>query len=182
MADIFRLRSQRSGTLRVVILRVVSPDDWVLWRELRLTALRSAPEAFGSSLADWVDATEDAWRTRLNAVPFNVIAEDNGVAVGQASALTVGDDGAELISMWVDASHRGSGVAAQLIEAVCAWASGTGARQVRLSVRRTNARAIRSYHATGFEVAAAPGDEPAEILMVRSVLDVRGTEDSQPVG
>lgn len=89
MPDIFRLRSQRSGTLRVVILRVVSPDDWVLWRELRLTALRSAPEAFGSSLADWVDATEDAWRTRLNAVPFNVIAEDNGVAVGQASALKV---------------------------------------------------------------------------------------------
>ena len=163
-----------------MILRVVSPDDWVLWRELRLTALRSAPEAFGSSLADWVDATEDAWRTRLNAVPFNVIAEDNGVAVGQASGLTVGEDGAELISMWVDVSHRGSGVAAQLMEAVCGWASGIGARHVRLSVRGTNARAIRSYRTNGFEVAAAPGDEPAEIVMVRSLVDVRGPEDPQP--
>jgi len=32
--------------------RVLSEDDWKLWRELRLAALTEAPYAFGAQLSD----------------------------------------------------------------------------------------------------------------------------------
>jgi hypothetical protein len=67
----------------VTELQVVGPDDWKVWRELRLAALEEAPYAFGSRLADWVDAPEERWRERLS-VPgaYQVIASLDGTPSG----------------------------------------------------------------------------------------------------
>ena len=53
---------------------MLDPDDWQLWRELRLAALAEAPDAFGSTLAEWSGAgdTEQRWRTRLHGVALNL--------------------------------------------------------------------------------------------------------------
>ncbi len=155
--------------MSTVRIREVGADDWEIWRALRLDALRDAPGAFGSILADWADATEDAWRRRLQDVPFNVVAEVGGDAIGQASGTAPADGAGELISMWVDPSARRSGVARLLIDAVCEWAAASGASSVRLSVRRDNERAIRSYLSSGFVAAHQPADEPAELAMERRV-------------
>jgi ribosomal protein S18 acetylase RimI-like enzyme len=52
---------------------------------------------------------------------------------------------------------------------VCEWAAtNAGVTAVRLSVRRSNAHAIRLYERTGFRHAHdEPGDEPAELAMLR---------------
>ena len=153
----------------MVELRAVTPEDWRLWREVRLAALTDAPDAFGSTLSYWSGDgdTELRWRKRLDDVPLNLVALVDGVPIGQASGM-VGEDGrAELISMWVSPGARGTGIADALVEAVAEWAEGVGASEIRLSVRRANDRAIRRYLRSGFVHIDEPGDEPAELAMVR---------------
>jgi ribosomal protein S18 acetylase RimI-like enzyme len=135
-----------------------------------LKALSDAPHAFGATLADWESADARRWRRRLEEVPFNVIALIDDEAVGQASGTARGADGrAELISMWVAPEMRGTGAADALVEAVSDWARLAGAVAVRLSVRRSNERAIRFYQRAGFAPVDEPGDEPAELTMVRTL-------------
>lgn len=149
---------------------MLAPEDWRLWREVRLAALMDAPEAFGSTLAYWSGDgdVEPRWRERLHDVPLNLVAMDDGVAIGQASGTGLDDHArTELISMWVAPAARGTGVADALVETVAEWAQGVGASAVRLSVRRANERAIRFYLRAGFVHVDDPGDEPAELAMVR---------------
>jgi len=165
-----RIVTVRVQSSLVEDVRAVAPDEWRLWRDVRLSALADAPDAFESSLAEWEKADERRWRRRLVDVPFNVVAVIGDVPVGQASGTAPSEDRrVELIFMWVAPESRGTGVAHALIDAVTEWARGVGAMEVRLSVRRANERAIRLYRRTGFVQVDEPGDEPDELTMVRSL-------------
>jgi ribosomal protein S18 acetylase RimI-like enzyme len=159
----------------VIELRVLSGDDWRLWRELRLQALEDAPGAFSSTLADWQgdrDA-ERRWRDRLANVPFNVIAELNGKGAGMVGAIWPDGDGAvELISMWVAPFARGHGVGDALIAAVIAWAQEQKAVRVVLTVMETNEFATRLYRRHRFADAGSveiPAGALAERRMARNL-------------
>src|SRR5262249_52010708 len=107
-----------------VTIERLGAGDWGLWRSVRLQALADSPEAFGSTLAEWADASEDRWRARMQDVPLNLIARLDHDAVGQVSALLdAGTATAELISMWVGPTARGQGVGDALIDAVTAWSA-----------------------------------------------------------
>ncbi|MDI1462925.1 GNAT family N-acetyltransferase [Catellatospora sp. KI3] len=138
----------------MIEIQVLSPDDWPLWRELRLAALAEAPGVFGSTLADWSGAGDraDRWRARLElAASYNLIAHLDGVPVGMASGVPGEQPGhTELISMWVAPAGRGRGVAAALIGAVAAWSRTQGVPELRLMVVVDNAAAIGLYRRCGF--------------------------------
>ena len=150
----------------------LAPDEWETFRDLRLRALREAPYAFGSRYDDWVDAPDSRWRDRLANVPLNVVARRDGELVGMASGVLDGQDGAELISMWVDPVARGSGIAAALVGAVVEWASAAG-RTTYLMVRSDNPRAMAAYVRAGFVDLGIPPDrdpdEPPENRMVHQM-------------
>src|SRR5687767_1541582 len=121
-------------------LRRVECDDWKLWREVRLAALRDAPYAFGSTLAEWTDQgdTQSRWRDRLEAVPLNLVAIADGTAVGQASGTPIREDGrVEVISMWVAPTSRGQGIGIALLDEIATWAREQGASAILLSVKPT---------------------------------------------
>ncbi len=108
-------------------VRSIGADDWRLWRELRLEALREAPYAFSSTLADWQGDgdTEQRWRARLTSVPFNVVAYFDDAAAGIVSGTAPdAENTVELISMWV-APFGGDGMG-----------PGRASRQRRLGRRR----------------------------------------------
>lgn len=135
----------------MIAIRELSADDWTDWRELRLDALREAPGTFGSKLADWLDAPESRWRSRLVDVPFNLLAEYEGMPAGMVSGSAPDENGTiQLLSMWVAPFARGQGVADALVEAVVRWAEDRGAARVGLLVYETNLRATALYRRQGF--------------------------------
>jgi ribosomal protein S18 acetylase RimI-like enzyme len=141
--------------LDVIELRVLTSDDWPVWRELRLAALAEAPHAFGSRLADWQgdgDSSE-RWRARL-AIPgsHNLVAVVDGRPAGMASGIPTDDHGVvELISMWVHPIARGRGIGDQLVRAVERRAKHVGADTLRLAVADGNDAAAALYRRNGFQ-------------------------------
>ncbi len=51
----------------MITLQTLGSDDWQLWRELRLQALREAPHAFSATIEYWAGEgdVEERWRERL---------------------------------------------------------------------------------------------------------------------
>jgi GNAT superfamily N-acetyltransferase len=159
-------------TAEVIDLRVLTDDDWCLWRELRLAALAEAPDAFGSRLADWQGDgdREERWRSRLEMPgSHNLVAEAGGRPVGMASGVPADDPAVRgLIAMWVSPEARGRGVGDALIGAVAAWAKAEGASSLRLTVYEHNLAAAALYQRNGFADSAPPGADPSgERLMVK---------------
>jgi GNAT superfamily N-acetyltransferase len=136
-----------------VHVRRAAIGDEATLRRVRLQALADAPDAFGSTYERELARTLDDWRRWLSP-GATFIAEDRGEPCGlvacarDATVPTVVD----LMAMWVAPVARGTGAADALVSQVIAWASGQGARVVRLQVVQDNVRARRLYERQGFRV------------------------------
>lgn len=140
-------------------LRVLTADDWSLWRDARLAALSDAPHAFKSRLVDWHRGGEERWRARLELPGSrNIVASLDGRTVGMARGLPVGTGICELRSVWVGPRARGLGVGDRLVEAVETWARRSGATALRLAVLPDNEPAAVLYRRHGFVATGEYGD------------------------
>jgi GNAT superfamily N-acetyltransferase len=150
-----------------------TPNEWRVYRQVRLAALRDAPGAFWTTLADATLVTEEAWRQRLTEGGCFVAVFD-GTPVGLAAGIREEDGTAELVSMWVQPSWRGRGVADRLVAAVTAWAAAEALARIQLWVAVGNDAAERLYARHQFartgRVQAMHPDEPdrREFEMVRT--------------
>ena len=119
----------------MIVLRELTVDDWAQWKEMRLAALAEAPYAFHTRIEDWVGATEDRWRGRLDVPGRFLVADLDGRPAGIVCGLPPDPTGvADLLSLWVAPFARGHGVGDALVEAVCDWSRELGARRVALNV------------------------------------------------
>ena len=153
----------------VIEVHRLRPDDWRLWRELRLAALADAPRAFGTSLAEWSgeNDTERRWRARLTGVAFNAVLFRDGVPAGMVSATDPDGRGpVQLLSLWVAPSARGLGVGDAAVRAVLRWADDEHAgSEVALSVKVDNLTAVAVYERNGFVSVGTSPDNRDEMLM-----------------
>jgi ribosomal protein S18 acetylase RimI-like enzyme len=167
----------------LVTIRPTREDDTVVYRELRLEALRTHPEAFGADYEESLGRPIERWQQNVRdgagtELGITYVAEAAGALVGITGIYR--DSGAKMqhrATIWgvyVRADWRGAGIADALIAACIDWARGRGLRLATLSVVTTNAAAIRCYVRCGFSVY---GMEPEviyhngiyydELLMVR---------------
>lgn len=149
-------------TMTFTIRRAQFGDEPLL-RELRIAALTDSPRAFSSTLERELNRTAENWRTWLTAPSVTFILESaqrepRGIVAG---ALENSDPSiANLMSMWVHPSHRGTGAAAQLIASIQRWAAELRVREVRLLVNESNPVARACYERAGFRATGHRGINP----------------------
>jgi GNAT superfamily N-acetyltransferase len=137
----------------MVLVRETVPEDWRALRDIRLAALRDAPDAFASTHEEQAAFTEADWLRRISRggtflayLPEVRASEPVGLAGGYQPAPGV----TELISMYVRPAARGRGVGEALIDAVIGWARAKRSASVHLWVTETNKHARLLYERRGF--------------------------------
>jgi predicted GNAT family acetyltransferase len=143
------------------VLRL-GPDDWELFREIRLRSLADSPDAFGSTLEREQAFTEADWRQRVSG-PVYVVLDPGPVSVG---GIFEHDEVGQVWGMWTDPAHRGRGHAHRILDAVTPLHD-----RVQLHVNLANPTARSVYERYGFvgtgEVEPLrPGSEQRMELMV----------------
>ena len=134
-----------------MMIRQCLEDDWRTLRALRLAALLDAPTAFGVSHSTAAAQTEHQWRERAAGPhPRFWLGFLGGEAAGMIGAGVSQKKRYNLIAMWTAPQARGSGMAAQLVDAVKADAIARGHASIFLDVAPENLRAARFYEKQGF--------------------------------
>jgi GNAT superfamily N-acetyltransferase len=164
-------------------VRRLLPADAVPYREIRLEALRLAPEAFSSTLASESGAPESWFAARLDdGALFGAFIDDNLLGI---AGLFVREGGKEahkgiLWGMYVRPGARRIGIGSRLVEAVIDHAR-PRIEAIMVAVVSSNEPARRLYSALGFveygiekNALKEDGRYWDEVLMARSLLPDEG--------
>jgi ribosomal protein S18 acetylase RimI-like enzyme len=126
-------------------------------REIRLRALLTDPDAFGSSYQREVTRNDEDWEMRAvraaeGDTQFLALAESNGEPVGMVGAYQPDDRPStrELYGMWVAPQFRSAGIGSQLVATVKEWGIQAEAERIDLWVVVDNQAARRLYLEAGF--------------------------------
>ncbi|RWK58123.1 GNAT family N-acetyltransferase [Mesorhizobium sp.] len=158
-------------------LKLLDPDEFEIFKRIRLEALRAAPEAFASSAAEWENLPDEEWRRRLTNNPVVVSfrgEEPVGIMGLKRQRASKMAHRATVIMVYLRDSERGGGYAVGMLNMLLDHARALGIRQIELAVSAENPAAIRFYQREGFhEIGCIPagflhdGREIDEIVMAR---------------
>lgn len=144
-------------------VRIVRPDEWEAFRELRLRALADAPDAFGGTHAAAVEEPDSYWRAWITGDGWDGavrswVADDRGSFRGMAvgARFDAEPDTLNIFGMWVAPEVRGSGIARRLVDTVEAWGLALGVERLVLRVSDGNTRAEAFYAKLGFRRTSRP--------------------------
>ena len=131
-------------------IRSGHPEDWQVYRDIRLRMLAETPDAYGSSYAREVELSESTWRDRTTHPMLFLAVDQNEEVVATATGLFAEDGTVEVVAMYVAPEARGHGCATQLLDSVASAARQHGAHRLVLRVTRGNRAASRCYTGYGF--------------------------------
>jgi ribosomal protein S18 acetylase RimI-like enzyme len=165
----------------MVILHRITPTLSASYKTVRLRALQDTPSAFGSTYAHESQFTDADWHTRAANLftPYSIgyLAYHQGDYCGIAAGFLDRQDphNAELVSMWVAATHRRTGTGKLLVDAIESWARLSTAHTLRLMVTNINLAAISFYERLGFTTTGRTEPYPndpslIEYEMSKSIL------------
>jgi len=158
-----------------VVIEPLPDGAWQLLRELRLEALRDAPDAFWATWEDERKYGAGEWTRFARSVAWFVATRD-GRRVGLVGAVQRDDcaEEREVIGMWVHPTERRKGIAGLLLDAVTRWAGTQGAAVLTLWVTHRNHLAHTFYLRQGFtptgEEAPMPGGRAGTEVRMRRAL------------
>jgi GNAT superfamily N-acetyltransferase len=163
-------------------VRRLKPGETPLLRDLRVAALRDAPNAFGRTLADALAQPDTYWTDMAQSVTepgrhVMFLAEEDDRPLGIVFGIRKAEGIADLGGMWVDPRARGRGAGRALAEAVLDWARSEGFATVVLWVTEGNVAAQTLYARLGFaptgQRAPLPSNTALTIVEMRVDLASR---------
>ena len=136
----------------MVVVRAATMEEWQVLRDIRLAALRDAPNAFGSTHAEQAASIEADWRRRISrgGTFFAYVPENADEPAGLVGGFQENPGTVELVSLWVRPQARGLGVGEALVAAVINWAKARNATSVHLWFTEMNFHARMLYERCGF--------------------------------
>lgn len=135
-------------------------SEWKAFKELRLSALKEEPQAFGVSYDKELAYPDEKWRQRLSGVAegesYVLWARMDGKPVGLIMGGRTSEDRsshrAHIWGLYVDRSARRRGVAKGLMGRVLAgFAANPGIQRVQVEANSDQRAAIELYLSLGFE-------------------------------
>ena len=167
-----------SGSLRI---RRLEPHESALHRDVRLRALRDAPDAFGEAAAQVEARPPSYWEELTRSVTqpgrhvMFVACEGNAVCgsiygLRDAESSTAGRVGGS----WVEPSYRRRGMGNALLQAVISWAREERFERLRLWAPAAGAAALAFYRQAGFSETGQrrplPSNARLEIVELQRAL------------
>lgn len=140
----------------MIVLEPITSRNVLLFRDVRLRALRDTPSAFGSTYASEAQLSDAEWLQRAERWNgergIGFLAVDGTGGCGIAGSFLDEHDAtkAHLISMWTAPTHRRQGVGTRLIAAIADWAREHGVQRLVLMVTSSNDQAVEFYRRLGF--------------------------------
>ena len=156
-------------------LRRVRKSEARRLRELRLRALRDAPDAFATTVEQAQERPPQHWedfavKSEVAATQVTLVVVDDARWLAMTSCFLDEEvpHAAWLVQMWVEPESRGLGLGRRLVEAAADWARARGVTRLKTSVSEGNAAAEALYEAVGFH----PTGERGRLASNPSVAEV----------
>ncbi len=140
------------------------------YRIIRLEALKTYPESYGSTFAQSVTQPLSSFADMIkNNAIFGVFCDKSlvGIACLATSTGTQDSHVGHIYQVYVQAKHQGKGFGARLFEAIFDYAS-LLVKQIHIGVGTHNLPALTLYKRAGFEVY---GTEPRALCVNGKYID-----------
>jgi ribosomal protein S18 acetylase RimI-like enzyme len=159
----------------MVEVRHARHEDWELLKEIRLRALIDSPDAFCVTYDEAAGYGDDVWIERSSAEPgegssASFLAIDRDEVVGMSVGILCDERRIDVVSLFVTASHRGTGLAQELMNMVEAWGRARGAYDAVLDVEAGNQRAGSFYANLGYLPTGRRETYPGRVWLHRVEL------------
>lgn len=138
----------------MIEIKILMPEQWQLYKNLRCAALADAPYAYSSTLDEALKRSDEDWQqlslqyARDPSVTYFAFEEE--VPCGMSACVIDGSE-AEMFALWVDPIFRRKGVGGRLVEFARAWSGSRGCRKLKVGVFDDNPAALMFYRSAGFE-------------------------------
>ncbi|KZL20880.1 Mycothiol acetyltransferase [Pseudovibrio axinellae] len=136
------------------MIRQIFADDLVFFKNIRLEALRSEPDAFCATLKDWQDLSDQQWLQYIERSTM-LIAFEQGNPVGMMALFRETDTKrrhrASIKMVYLNKSQRGNGTASAMLNCLIDLARQQGVTHLDLKVNAANTSAVRFYQREKFE-------------------------------
>lgn len=137
-----------------VDIKWLKPDDWEIFRNLRLEAISEDQSAFGTSFEEDRAQPEEIWRERIvntlfafvDGVPAGLVGHVRQPRIKQRHIVHV-------VGFYVKPEYRGMGIGNQLLKVMMdKIRSYPGVTKVSLGVNTPQLAALKIYQNFGFEI------------------------------